>query len=53
MKTKHFSELRKRMTPERRVESEIPAKITPTLLSLISGRLQKSLEVPQQYLKKI
>lgn len=43
MKTKPFSELRKRMTPEQRVESRIRAKFA--LLRLTLAKLQELLEV--------
>ena len=45
MKTKPFSELRKKMTPEQRAESKIQAKIA--LLHLTLAELRESLELTQ------
>jgi len=50
MKTKPFSELRKRMTPEQREESETLAKLM--LLHLTLMELQQSLGLGQDYLEK-
>lgn len=45
MKTKPFSELRKKMTPEQRAQSKIQAKIA--LLHLTLAELRESLELTQ------
>jgi DNA-binding XRE family transcriptional regulator len=45
VKTKRFSELRKKMTPEQRVESEIQAKVI--LLHLTLSELRESLALTQ------
>lgn len=45
MKTKPFSELRKKMTPEQRAESEIQAKLA--LLHLTLAELRESLALTQ------
>lgn len=50
MKTKPFSELRKRMTPEQRAHSETRAKLI--LLHLALLELQQSLRVVQDDLEK-
>ena len=50
MKTKPFSELRKRMTPEQRAESETRAKIALLLFTL--AELQESLGVTQDDMEK-
>ncbi|EAW44001.1 XRE family transcriptional regulator [Nodularia spumigena CS-584] len=49
MKTKSFSELRKRMTPEQRAESETRAKLA--LLHMTLLELQESLELTQNNVK--
>jgi hypothetical protein len=49
MKTKPFSELRKRMTPEQREESETLAKLM--LLHVTLMELQQSLGSGQDYLE--
>jgi DNA-binding XRE family transcriptional regulator len=45
VKTKRFSELRQKMTPKQRVESEIQAKVI--LLHLTLAKLRESLELTQ------
>lgn len=50
MRTKRFSELRKRMTPEQRAESQILAQLA--LLHLTLAELQKSLGVTQDDIEK-
>ncbi|WP_244142084.1 helix-turn-helix domain-containing protein [aff. Roholtiella sp. LEGE 12411] len=50
MKTKPFSELRKRMTPERRAESKTRAQLM--LLHLTLLELQESLRLTQDDLEK-
>jgi DNA-binding XRE family transcriptional regulator len=50
MKTKPFSELRKRMTPERRAESKTRAQLM--LLHLTLLELQESLGLTQDNLEK-
>jgi DNA-binding XRE family transcriptional regulator len=45
VKTKRFSELRQKMTPEQRAESEIQAKVI--LLHLTLAKLRESLELTQ------
>ncbi|BAY07507.1 XRE family transcriptional regulator [Calothrix sp. NIES-2098] len=50
MKTKPFSELRKRMTPEQRAESDTRAKLA--LLHITLMELQESLGLSQDDLEK-
>jgi hypothetical protein len=50
MKTKPFSELRKRMTPEQRTESEILGKVA--LLQLTLLELQESLGLKQDDIQR-
>jgi DNA-binding XRE family transcriptional regulator len=50
MKTKRFSELRKQMTPEQRVESEIQVKVI--LLHLTLAELRESLALTQTHVAK-
>jgi septal ring factor EnvC (AmiA/AmiB activator) len=50
MRTKPFSELRKRMTPEQRAESETRAKLA--LLHITLMELQESLGLTQDDLEK-
>ncbi|NJL09903.1 MAG: XRE family transcriptional regulator [Calothrix sp. SM1_7_51] len=50
MKTKPFSELRKKMTPEQKAKSEARAKLVSLHITLIE--LQESLGIPQEDLQK-
>jgi len=50
MKTKPFSELRKRMTPDRRAKNQIRAQLL--LLHLTLAELQESLEMTQDEKEK-